>query len=453
MRISLNFPKIIACALAFILLPLIVGLASTAISSVDLMDIGLDDFSAQGMTSPSYDRSKPTAVILVSNEGTEPTDLLVPYEVFSASDRFNVYTVAPKRQISPLLGGVDIIPHFSFEELDATLASGPDLIIIPAVHNPKNPALVQWIIEHNTENTVILSICEGARLLAATGLLENHQATTHSRAIASLKKQYPNTDWVKGVQYLEDGNIITSPGVVTGAMNGSLYTLSRFAGEKTAKDVANQLHYPLTESTKFEPTSLTLSDTVWLLTAAYGWRKQTIGVFVDDGIGEIDLTSVLDTYPRSFAARVTSVASERKIFRSRHGLALVPRNDFTAPPQLDRILVLDNHAHKGLDDWAKDNYQLDIEYLSSLSNDSDEFVFDPILRDLEQQENQPLAQVVAKTMEYRFDFVNPDAKGFPTGLLLKPLALGLGGVGIVLMVDLWLLDRKKLKERGSTALG
>lgn len=430
MDIKRYFGKIIAYTLAFVLPPLIIGIFAIAISFSALMHGNPEYFSTQGINPPDYDRSKQTAVILVSNEGTETTDLLVPYEIFSASDQFNLYTVAPKRQISPLNGGVDIIPDFSFAEFEQNVGVSPDLIVIPAVHNWKDPASIKWIVEHNYEKTVILSICEGARLLAATGLLENRQATTNWFALNSLQKQYPNTDWVRDVKYLEDGNIITSPGIITGAMNGSLYTLEKLAGKSVAREVAQKLNYPFTDSAKFESPTIKLKDALWLLTAAYQWHKQNIGVFLNDGIGEINLTAVLDIYPRSFAARTISIAPERKIIHSRYGLNLVPRNDFATTAKLDRLLVLDNQSHLNLENWAKSKPNLKPESLSTLSKDSDRFVFDNVLQDLAQQKNKPLAKIVAKTLEYQVDS-NLEGKKFPIWLLLKPLAIALISLAVI----------------------
>lgn len=439
MNIKLSFGKIIAYALAFVLTPLLIGFLGIVISFSNLMHGNPEYFSTEGVNFPSYDRSKKTAVILVSNEGTETTDLLVPYEIFSVSGKFNVYTVAPKRQISPLNGGVDIIPHFSFAEFEQNVGTSPDLIVIPAVHNWQDPELIKWIVEHSNEKNVILSVCEGARLLAATGLLENRQATTNWFAIDSLKKQYPNTDWVKDVKYLEDGNIITSPGVITGAMNGSLHTLEKLAGKGVVREIAQKLNYPFTDSEKFDSPSIKLRDTLWLLTAAYQWHKQNIGVFLDDGIGEINLTAVLDTYPRSFTARTISIAPERKIIHSQYGLDLVPHFDFTTTAaKLERLLVLDNQSHLNLENWAKNKYNLEPEYLSSLSKYSNRFIFDNTLQDLAQQENKPLAEIVAKSIEYRVDSINLEGKNFPIWLILKPLLIALisvAGIWGILRLD------------------
>ena len=447
--------KIIIYVLAFILPAFIIGIVGIVISFSGIMHVKPEYFATQDINFPSYDHNKQTAVILVSNEGTETTDLLVPYEIFSASSKFNVYTIAPKRQISPLGGGVDIVPNFSFEEFEQNVASNPDLIVIPAVHNWQDPKLINWIVEHNNDKTIILSICEGARLLAATGLLDNHQVTTNWFAIDSLKKNYPNTDWIKDVKYLEDGNIITSPGVITGAMNGSLYTLEKLAGKDVAKEVAQKLNYSFTDSEKFESPSIKLRDGLWLLTAAYEWNKQNIGVFLNDGIGEINLTAVLDTYPRSFTARTISIAPERKIIHSKYGLDLVPQNDFSTTTKLDRILILDNQSHSNLENWAKNNTKnnkskLELEYLSSLSKDSERFVFDNTLRDLAQQENKPLAEIVAKTLEYPVDFVNVEGKIFPFGLLFKPLLIALISLAGIWKIDRTLSQKLSQKQEEST---
>ena len=254
-------------------------------------------------------------------------------------------------------------------------------------------------------------------------MLENHQATTNWFAVNSLKKQYPNTDWVKDIKYLEDGNIVTSPGVITGAMNGSLYTLEKLAGKDVAREVAQKLNYPLTDSAKLNSPRIKLRDSLWLLTAAYKWNKQNIGVFLNDGIGEINLTAVLDTYSRSFAVRMISTAPKRKIIHSQYGLDLVPRFDFATTPKLERLIVLDETSDLSLENWAKNQYNLEPEYLSSLSKYSDRFVFDNILQDLAQQENKPLAEIVAKTIEYRVDSIGLKGKDFPLLLLLKPLLI------------------------------
>jgi hypothetical protein len=62
---------------------------------------------------PRHDRDKPTAVVLLSNQGAEVTDVLAPYEVLSESGAFNVYAAAPERKAVTLSGGLDVLPQLS----------------------------------------------------------------------------------------------------------------------------------------------------------------------------------------------------------------------------------------------------------------------------------------------------------------------------------------------------
>ena len=73
-----------------------------------------------------YDPSKPTAVLVLSNAGSQVTDVLAPYEVLAATRAFNVYAAAPVKHPVPLGGGLDLLPQLSFAELDQRLnGKGP----------------------------------------------------------------------------------------------------------------------------------------------------------------------------------------------------------------------------------------------------------------------------------------------------------------------------------------
>src|SRR5690349_16914285 len=70
-------------------------------------------------TSPlrkSFDPTKPTVAIVIGDDQTEITDFLIPYELFSASEAYNVYAVAPERKLTTLSGGLEVMPDFSYVE-------------------------------------------------------------------------------------------------------------------------------------------------------------------------------------------------------------------------------------------------------------------------------------------------------------------------------------------------
>jgi hypothetical protein len=82
---------------------------------------------------PVHDPARPTAVVVLSGNGAEVSDVLAPYEVLAATGRFNVYTVAADRGIVPLTGGLDLVPDLIFDELAARLdGAAADLVVVPA---------------------------------------------------------------------------------------------------------------------------------------------------------------------------------------------------------------------------------------------------------------------------------------------------------------------------------
>ena len=126
--------RIVVYILAFIL-P-IVALAAVGFQST----VGLASKPAHWAvipkgTSPhtkSFDPTKPTVAIVLGNDQTEITDFLIPYELFSASEAYNVYAVAPERKLTTLSGGLEVMPDFSYVELDTLLGKSPDVVMIPA---------------------------------------------------------------------------------------------------------------------------------------------------------------------------------------------------------------------------------------------------------------------------------------------------------------------------------
>ena len=70
---------------------------------------------------PRHDPDKPTAVVLLGNQGSEVTDVLAPYEVLCESGTFNVYAAAPEREAVTLSGGLDVLPQLSLAKLDRRL--------------------------------------------------------------------------------------------------------------------------------------------------------------------------------------------------------------------------------------------------------------------------------------------------------------------------------------------
>jgi hypothetical protein len=88
--------------LAFLAAPVlfgVVGMHAAESATYEKPQHAPTSFGAQKTTAPpEQDTTKPTAVVLMSNEGSEVTDVLAPYEVLVRSEAFNVYAVAPSEK-------------------------------------------------------------------------------------------------------------------------------------------------------------------------------------------------------------------------------------------------------------------------------------------------------------------------------------------------------------------
>ena len=419
--------------------------------------------TVSSMPSPvrPHDPSKPTAVVVLSTMGTEVTDVLAPYEVLAAAEAFNVYAAAPVRQAVPLGGGLDLMPQLTFDELDTRLmGSSPDVIVVPAMPGTRragikgDAAVGDWLNRHFHQADIVLSVCNGAEVLGDAGLLEGRRVTANWAGIDTFLERYREAEWLRGLRYVEDGNLISTAGITSG-VNGTLRVVSKYLGEEAAASLARRVGYPdqrLDASPAIATQQITMSDGIlYTLMAGFDWGKDSVGVALADGVGEIELASVVDVYPgQAFTANVTtlSVGGPKGAVTSKHGLTLVPRHGLDDAPTLDRLLVpgLDgeNTAGSELRVWARDR-GLEPQYIHAGS--AGRFPFDLTLTDLARQESTTTAKFDAKALEYPTDHLTLRGPGWPIHLLLVPLGLGLAGLGLAIAVDRWLSRRSAARRR------
>ena len=203
---------------------------------------------------PSYDAGKPTVAVVLGTDVHEITDTIGPYAIFKESGLYNVYMVAETRAPRPMgtrtaytmTRAVDLIPHYTFAELDALLGRSPDIVVVPqmlGVDAAENAPLLAYIRQHAHGDTVTFAWCTGANVLAAAGVLDGKPATAHWGDIDRLERTYPAVQWQRGLRYVDAGNVLTTGGVTSG-VDGTLYLLGKRHGAAVAERVARALHYP-----------------------------------------------------------------------------------------------------------------------------------------------------------------------------------------------------------------
>jgi transcriptional regulator GlxA family with amidase domain len=101
-------------------------------------------------------------------------------------------------------------------------------------------AFGQWLREQHAKGVTICSVCTGAFLLAAAGLLEGRACTTHWKYIDRLQQKYPDLQVRDNCLFVESGSIFTSAGVASG-IDLALYMIEQLWGSVLAAQVAREV--------------------------------------------------------------------------------------------------------------------------------------------------------------------------------------------------------------------
>jgi transcriptional regulator GlxA family with amidase domain len=194
-------------------------------------------------------------VAILAFDEVEALDLAGPYEVFTTASRvhqrsapaapppFEVSSVA--RSLAPvrLRAGLCLLPAHAFAD-----APPADVLIVPGgvVDTAMTcTATLEWIARASRGARITASVCTGAFLLAASGVLEDERVTTHWEDIADLRSRFPLLSVREGVRWVDQGRIVTSAGITAG-IDMSLHLVARLAGEALALRTARQMDFAWT---------------------------------------------------------------------------------------------------------------------------------------------------------------------------------------------------------------
>lgn len=114
-----------------------------------------------------------------------------------------------------------------------------DLIVIPAIDGDitkglaTGKAFIPWIVARHRQGTEVASLCMGAFLLAATGLLNGKSCSTHWKAANMFRKQFPEVELLTDKVITDENGVYTSGGSFSAA-NLILYIIEKYAGRETA---------------------------------------------------------------------------------------------------------------------------------------------------------------------------------------------------------------------------
>ncbi len=230
-----------------------VGLAAAVPLSLSARLVGAQQASSARVSAESAvalgplkpPASGPILAAFVISKGAVLIDFAGPWEVFQNAaipgrdmmdSAFELYTVAESLDTVTLSGGMKIVPKYSFQN-----APQPKVIVIPA-QSGSTDAMLQWIRKAAQNTDVTMSVCTGAFVLAATGLLKGKAATTHHTAYSDLEMEFPDIQVKRGARFVEEGNLATAGGLTSG-MDLALRVIGRYFGAEAIERTAFQLEY------------------------------------------------------------------------------------------------------------------------------------------------------------------------------------------------------------------
>jgi transcriptional regulator GlxA family with amidase domain len=172
-------------------------------------------------------RAYPRKIVILAFPAMQSLDLTGPLEVFASAQTLLEAHPRADRGYHPLIltrdgspircsSGLQIVPHGSFADTPPAL----DTLVIPGGHGAHDasidPTTVAWISRTSPRARRTTSVCTGAFLLAAAGLLDGRRVTTHWAAAEELARRHPAVRVDPHPIFLRDGHIWTSAGVTAG---------------------------------------------------------------------------------------------------------------------------------------------------------------------------------------------------------------------------------------------
>ena len=100
-----------------------------------------------------------------------------------------------------------------------------------------DPLVRNWLLENAEQSDYVLSVCNGAYILAKAGLLNGLTATATRHLVDGLARAGPNIKVVHNKRFVDNGKIITSGGLSAG-IDAALHIVAKIEGKKHAENLA-----------------------------------------------------------------------------------------------------------------------------------------------------------------------------------------------------------------------
>lgn len=277
--------------------------------------------------------------MVLALDGVYPFELGIPARILGAADgRYEVLTCT-----------VDGRPVRSNADFGITVDHGPEVLATAdtVVIAPVSPDRVTGGLPDGVAAALalvrpearIVSICTGAFVLAAAGLLDGRRATTHWHLADLFRRMYPHVDLDPDVLFVDDGRILTSAGAASG-VDVCLHLVRKDHGSRLANFVARCCVVPpFRDGGQAQYIERPVPEQGAASTAATrAWALERLG----EPLALADLAAHARMSPRTFARRFQDEVGlspgrwliQQRVARARH---LLESSDLTVDQIAGRV--------------------------------------------------------------------------------------------------------------------
>lgn len=180
-------------------------------------------------------------------DGVEELDWVGPWEVLRTwqdevpDDRVEVFSFARELATITCANGMRVLPDRTMSD-----AGRIDVLVYPGGEGTRahigDVDLEGWLRRLHAGGTLMTSVCTGALVYAAAGLLDGRRATTYHSELETLAALGEGIDVRSDARWIDDGDIITAAGVSAG-IDAALHLVARLSSERTAREVRRSIEY------------------------------------------------------------------------------------------------------------------------------------------------------------------------------------------------------------------
>ena len=206
--------------------------------------IEVPDQVAPGSDTAAWRRRR-VAILLFDD--VEVLDFAGPFEVFGVAKTpageaaFEVVTVAIEPGEIIARNELRILPTFTAADFGIV-----DILVVPGGFGTRremtSPEMLSFLRTASRSADLVLSVCTGALMLGAAGLLRGQAATTHWAAMGELRAIDSGAKILPDARIIDNGRLIVSAGVSAG-IDAALYIVERLLGRAQADATARAMEY------------------------------------------------------------------------------------------------------------------------------------------------------------------------------------------------------------------